>query len=460
MRITSISSLHWSQALIVMTMFLFRQLAAVELDLTSMESVCDAAKAVAEGELNYYQGTKRGGTLGMFSLPYYWWHAGEAFAGLIDYYHFCQLDNDTLQELILTGMYHQAGEEYNYIPSNQSLTEGNDDQGIWGMAIMQAAERNLTNPSEDHSWISLTQAVFNTMNARWDDQHCGGGLRWQIFTWNSGYDYKNTISNGILFNLAARLGRYLDNETYFEIAEKTWNWLTDVGFYTQEEGNLVVYDGAKIPDCQEDITKLRWSYNYGVLLSGCAYIYNATEDEVWKERSMATIEAAISYFQTDQVMAEVTCSTADRCNEDQRSFRSLFARSLALTSVLIPETQSLMGEFLARSAQGAAQSCSGGSDGVTCGHDWHVNGWDEKFGLGEQMSALLVILANVYPQFAPPLTVETGASNDTDYQAGMDTPDHENQNKLNIETKDKAGAAVLTAVVLVLALAGGVWMIF
>ena len=76
-------------------------------------------------------------------------------------------------------MYHQAGENYNYIPSNQSMTEGNDDQGVWGMAIMEAVERNFTEP-ESHSWLEMVQAVFNTMNARWDADNCGGGLRWQI----------------------------------------------------------------------------------------------------------------------------------------------------------------------------------------------------------------------------------------------------------------------------------------
>lgn len=99
--------------------------------------------------------------------------------GLLDYYTFCDNDNKTLKSLIYDGMYHQAGESFNYIPSNQSMVEGNDDQGVWGLAVMEAVERNFTDP-EDHSWLSMTQAIFNTMDARWDTEHCGGGLRWQI----------------------------------------------------------------------------------------------------------------------------------------------------------------------------------------------------------------------------------------------------------------------------------------
>ncbi|ODQ76852.1 hypothetical protein LIPSTDRAFT_102095 [Lipomyces starkeyi NRRL Y-11557] len=37
------------------------------------------------------------------------------------------------------------------------------------------------------------------MAGRWDTSTCNGGLRWQIFESNSGYDYKNTISNAGLF---------------------------------------------------------------------------------------------------------------------------------------------------------------------------------------------------------------------------------------------------------------------
>ena len=432
---------------------------AVELNLDDMDSVCDAAQIIADGELNYYQGTKKGGTVGMFSQPYYWWHAGEAFGGLVDYHYMCAKDNDTLTDLIVNGMFHQAGDEYNYIPSNQSLTEGNDDQGVWGMAIMQAAERNLTAPNDDHSWISLTQAVYNTMNARWDDQHCGGGLRWQIFTWNSGYDYKNTISNGLLFHIGARLARYLGNDTYVDTCEKVWKWLEDVGFLVGNGSSLIVYDGAKIPDCS-DVTKLRWSYNYGVLAAGCAYLYNYTEDDVWKTRSLEIIKVAINYFQQDGIMSEYTCAQYDRCNTDQRSFRSIYARCLGLAAVFIPEAEEYMLDYLKKSAQGAAQSCSGGSDGVTCGEDWHVDGWDEKFGLGEQMSALEVIMANVLPHHDVPLSVRTGASNQTDSEAGLDTKDHENTNLLDIQTKDKAGAGVLTAVVLAIVLGGGIWMVF
>jgi mannan endo-1,6-alpha-mannosidase len=78
-------------------------------------------------------------------------------------------------------------------------------------------------PSGAASYLSVAEAAFNTQAARWDTAGCNGGLRWQIFAQNKGYDYMNTISNGAFFQLAARLARYTGNQTYIDWAEKVWD---------------------------------------------------------------------------------------------------------------------------------------------------------------------------------------------------------------------------------------------
>lgn len=432
---------------------------ALLLDINSKDSICEAAKAVQQGEWNYYEGTTKGGTVGMFTPPYYWWHAGEAFGGLIDYYTFCDPTNDTLKDLIFNGMYHQAGDDFNYIPSNQSMTEGNDDQGVWGLAIMQAAERNFTDPP-DHSWLSMTQAVYNTMNARWDTQYCNGGLRWQIFTWNSGYDYKNSIANGCLFHLAARLARYTGNLSYADTAVKVWDWMSDVGFATYKDGTLVVYDGAKIGDNCTQLTTSKWSYTYGIFLAGTAYMYDYSNDTEWEDRANEILKSS-DYFFNETIMTEKTCQLFGTCNNDQRSFRSLFSRCLGLTASLVPSTRDVISKFIEPSAQGAAQSCSGGSDGVTCGQNWNYNGWDGFFGLGEQMSALECIqaLLTMNTSEPQPYTADNGGSSKSNPDAGLNTQDQTNKQALKITGKDKAGAGVLTAVALGVILGGAIWMV-
>jgi len=116
------------------------------------------------------------------------------------------------------------------MPANQTHSEGNDDQCFWGLAAIAAAEMDFPNPPKNQpQWLALAQAVFNEMWDRWDSQDCGGGLRWQIFPFNSGYDYKNSISNGCLMHLGARLARYTGNQSYVDYADQIYTWLSTVG---------------------------------------------------------------------------------------------------------------------------------------------------------------------------------------------------------------------------------------
>ena len=138
---------------------------------------------------------------------------------------------------------------------------------------MSAAELNFPDPpaKSGTSWLALAQAVFNLQTARWDTQNCGGGLRWQIFTFNNGYDYKNSISNGGFFQLAARLARYTGNETYALWAEKSYDWITSTPLFTPD---YKIYDGAQIENNCTVADELQWTYNIGTFLMGAANMYN------------------------------------------------------------------------------------------------------------------------------------------------------------------------------------------
>lgn len=96
-------------------------------------------------------------------------------------------------------------------------------------------------------------------------------LRWQVYPYLTGYDYKNSIANGIFFNLGARLARYTGNDTYAQHAETTWDWITSVGLM---DANYDIYDGAHIEKNCTDINKVQFSYNMGVWLLGAANMYN------------------------------------------------------------------------------------------------------------------------------------------------------------------------------------------
>jgi mannan endo-1,6-alpha-mannosidase len=158
------------------------------------------------------------------------------------------------------------------MPANQTKDEGNDDQSFWGLAAMAAAEYKFPNPSaDDPQWLALAQAVFNTQAQRWDDTTCAGGLRWQIFNFNTGYSYKNSISNGCFFNMAARLARYTGNSTYLDWANKAWDWISEVGLM---DSTYHFYDGTDDTLNCSSVDHIQWTYNAGVFVYGAAVMYN------------------------------------------------------------------------------------------------------------------------------------------------------------------------------------------
>ncbi|GME69298.1 unnamed protein product [[Candida] boidinii] len=428
---------------------------SLELDPNDRESIANATALISTGLMDYYWGTQSGGTIGMFTNPYYWWEAGGAWGSMLGYWYL--LENDTYNDIIMQALLYQVGEDWDYIPLNQSTTEGNDDQVFWGIAVMDAAERNFTNPSEkEPQWLYLAQAVFNTMAWRWDDSSCGGGLRWQIFKWNSGYDYKNTVSNAGLFHLGARLYRYTENQTYYDWCERTYNWLLDVDFI--EEKFYYIYDGANVENNCTNITRLQWSYNAGLLISGCAYLYNATEDQVWLDRTEGYVNGLEKVFFNNSIMFEVACQGVDNCNNDQRSFKAYLSRFIGLTSILAPTTYDSLRTYLEASAVAAAKSCSGGYDGHTCGMNWFVDGWDGKYGLGEQMSALEVMQNLLISERPGPLTAKTGGTSVGNGSAGHSLTT-DSSAPLSLDKGDSAGAAIITAVVGISIICCGIWLV-
>jgi len=117
---------------------------------------------------------------------------------MLNYWYYT--GDSSYNEVTTQALLHQAGNDGDFMPLNQTKTEGNDDQGFWGMAAMTAAEVKFPDPpNTSPGWLALAQGVFNTQVVRYDTEHCGGGFRWQVFQFNNGYNYKNSISNGCFF---------------------------------------------------------------------------------------------------------------------------------------------------------------------------------------------------------------------------------------------------------------------
>jgi mannan endo-1,6-alpha-mannosidase len=180
--------------------------------------------------------------------------------------------DSTYDETISEALQWQIGDFEAYMPGNQTTTLGNDDQSCWGLAAMTAAEVGFPKP-KSAEWVDYAVNVWNTQASRIDEKNgtCGGGLRWQIYSFNKGYDYKNTWSNGNFFLLSARLAKFTGNATYSQYADQVFKWSQDIGLVGRD---YEVYDGTDAAKDCSSINKIQWSATNGIYTEGAALMYN------------------------------------------------------------------------------------------------------------------------------------------------------------------------------------------
>lgn len=379
---------------------------------------------------------------------------------MIDYWYYT--GDDKWNDVVIQALMHQVGEHNAYMPENQTLTEGNDDQGFWGLAVMSAAEQNFPNPPADQpQYLTLAQGVFNTQAARWDTQHCNGGLRWQIFTWNKGYDYKNTISQGCFFALAARLALYTGNSSYADWAERAWDWTRALNFIDER---YYVFDGAHITTNCTNRIPYQWTYNSGVFINGASAMYNLTGSDLWSERLVGLVNGSDVFFVGPErdIMQEVACETVELCNDDQKSFKAYLSRWLAATTRWAPFLTDRIMQKLRPSSVAAAQQCTGGDNGRMCGLKWTENGtWDGTTGVGQQMMAMQVVLSNLVGQSRDPVTQRSGGTSKGDPSAGSEEMGRNDPDPVDfpeVTPGSVAAASILTVLFIVGWITLVVWM--
>ncbi|KAI0515457.1 glycosyl hydrolase family 76-domain-containing protein [Xylaria bambusicola] len=369
--------------------------AGLTVDVDDAASIKKAAAIVAEDLMSYYTGDIPG------ILPgpppegdYYWWTGGALWTSLLDYRS--RTNDNQYDDKISEGLLFQRGESDDYLPANWTLSIGNDDQAIWAMAALLAAETGFTDPAERNlkSWISLAQNVYNQESdpsRRVSNGSCEGALRWQIYRTNNGYNYIATSASAAYANLGARLSVWNgNNETQAKSVEDTFDWLQDVNII---DDKFNVFDGAMVPDC-DSINKLQFSHNAALFLESAAVMYNSTNgDEKWKTLVDGLLKRTIDVFFPDGVATEVSCElTKTTCTTDMTFYKFFLHRSLAATMRIAPYTESKILPALKSSAAAAVTSCVGGKNGRMCGLDWSGNS-DDLMNAGSQMSVLSALLS-------------------------------------------------------------------
>ncbi|KAL3428363.1 Mannan endo-1,6-alpha-mannosidase DCW1-like protein 2 [Phlyctema vagabunda] len=384
---------------------------AVELTITDRASIQNATSKVAYGLMKYYTGnvTNTPETIAVLPKPHYWWQAGAMWGILLDYYHYT--GDETYNNVTTQALLSQVGPEFDYMVPLREKEEGNDDQAFWGFATMAAAEMDYPAPTVGpYSWLQLTENLWNTQARRWDTTSCGGGLKWQIFPFNNGYDYKNAVSNGAFFQLSARLARFTGNQTYVEWAGRVYDWTKAIGIISD---TYDVFDGSDDKINCTELNHITWSYSNGIFLYGSAVLYNLTNGStIWQERTQGFLESAKDFFSpfenSTNVMYENACEPYGTCNVDQFSFKGYLARFMWKTTLMAAFTASTITTLLETSAQSAATACSGpangfSNEGETCGQKWYTGDFDGSVGAGQQMSALEVLQGLLISGSVPPL---------------------------------------------------------
>lgn len=205
-----------------LVLFLAQSVTVQSMDLDSREGILDAAKALAGDLIEFYNGNKNGEVPGLLEPPnsmgdgYWWYESGAFMSAYIDYWQLT--GDDTYNDIITEGIQWQAGKNKDFMPMNQTTQEGNDDQAIWAMAAMSAAEYGFPVSSDkDTQWYDLAKNAWDTQRKRWDAETangtCDGGLRWQIAYFNNGYDYKSSRST-----LPENFGCNIDSASFVEHA--------------------------------------------------------------------------------------------------------------------------------------------------------------------------------------------------------------------------------------------------
>ncbi|KAJ5097693.1 mannan endo-1-6-alpha-mannosidase [Penicillium angulare] len=422
---------------------------ALTINLEDQDSLVAAAKVSVEGAFGYYNGNNSGATPGAFDFS--WWEGAALCNAFLNYWHFT--GDETYNYALNMALSWQAGDAGDYLNENYTTYCGNDDQMQWGNAAMAAAEYNLSDPiGIKYSWIGLVQGVYNNQkdnNEGWDDTTCGGGFRWQkLPVQGTGYHMKNAVSNGGFFQLAARLAQYLQKDEYADWAEKTYNWSTSVGLVNEK--TWAVGDSVSTGDNCKTVDPTNWSYNYGVYLNGCAYMYAYTKKSIWLDRLNGLIDSTMATFFLPKyggTISEKTCeAVGNNCDRNQKLFKGLTLMWMANVALVVPETYDKLLKGIQDSATGAAISCSGQGN-KTCGDRWY-SGYDGKIGMEEQISATNAFSVALLPfvkNSSAPLNTLTGGNSSSNPNAGT-TYDNGLPKFAPITTGDRAGAGIMTAV--------------
>lgn len=157
-------------------------------------------------------------------------------------------------------------------------------------------------------------------------------------------------------------------------------------------------------------------------------------------------------------MKEVSCEDYNTCTTDMKSFKGYVHRWYSTITQIAPKTAPRILPVLKKSTEAAVKQCTGGELGRECGFKWASGKFDNDVGAGQQMNVLGAVSSLLIGESKGPVSAGTGGTSKGDTSAGSDSKDNFEKHHRPITTGDRAGAGVITFVLLSAACGMFGWM--
>lgn len=155
---------------------------------------------------------------------------------------------------------------------------------------------------------------------------------------------------------------------------------------------------------------------------------------------------------------EVSCEQHMTCTTDMLSFKGYDHRWMATAAQIAPFIYDQVMTILKTSAAAAIKQCTGGDSGRQCGFQWSKGEFDGSVGAGQQMNVLGAVSSLLIDMGASaPYTNSTGGTSAGNPNAGASS-DTFTGATTPPTAGDKAGASILTILILGAAVSTFGWM--
>jgi mannan endo-1,6-alpha-mannosidase len=168
------------------------------------------------------------------------------------------------------------------------------------------------------------------------------------------------------------------------------------------------------------------------------------------------VEHGLKEFFPEGIAYEPRCEPYKTCTTDMLSFKGYVHRWYSTITKVAPFLEETILPVLKTSAEAAVKQCTGGENQRECGYAWSSGVFDGSIGAGQEMNVVGAVSSLLIAQAPGPVTASNGGTSKGDTNAGTEDDDDDDR----ITTSDRAGAAIITIMIIGCAVSMFGWMSF